>query len=486
MSLFDGLTEGAARKPDVVIGGNGPLLDIQASSVRDFSGKINQGSSFFDGVAPYGGLSVSDDVNYRHRPTKVQKVVPEIMLPAVKGNPTPLIKLSHAVASGDLAFTIHLKHSSKSTVITNFSFFDKINLGAAVDCLVSLPCVNYILAGFCRYSLTGDKNADDKISEWVRFLGAILGDFQEAEARMTKKLDMREDIERITKLVVLLVKEYIKPFGFCIGSDWQGGQTQGSHEPNIGPVSYVTVVQIEGLAENIVNLWSKAGNQVNCGDDLFLGLVPHLLSQSVQCKLNGNCFPMQFSNIYQPMRSSETYILNHWASNVLRQTFNGDRESEAYNLIFELLPLSTSTLRKGAFSSWHICRSQLMAKSNVSAMKCYRDDSVMQKTGALLEVTIAPVFENADLNPLQTEMFSNLAELIDTLTPKPAEPEQETRTAEEGVEEDSVGGTFTASSINDTLKFKSIIRGKPSRKKQKFSAESVFHEDIMEDDTIRL
>jgi hypothetical protein len=382
MSLFNGVTEGAARKPDTVINGSGRFLDIQGSAIRGISGKINQGSSFFDSVTPYGPLSVSDDINYRTRPIKCQKVCPEIMLPAVDGSH---VKLSHAVASGDLCFTIRLSKSGKNQVIRNYNFFDKINLTPALDCLVGLPCVNYLLAGLCHYTV-----GRDLAEPWVRFLGSVIGSYDRAEKLMTKLDDPVLEAMRKSKLMLLLVKEYIKPFGFCIGSDWQGGQTQGSAEPNIGPVSYVTVAQIEGLAENIVNIWAKAGNTVNCGDDLSLALVPHRVKKD-RTNSYKTRFTKEFDNVLRPMGSRENYVLNHWQYNTVKQTMNFDEDE----VIYELLPISSSTIQKGAFPGWHICRTQLMAKAHTPALTCYRDDILMQKTGALLEVTIAPVFEYA-------------------------------------------------------------------------------------------
>jgi len=85
------------------------------------------------------------------------------MLPAVDGT---RIKLGHAVASGDLCFTIRLGKGGKSQVINNYQFFDKINLTPALDCLVGLPCVNYLLAGLCHFSI--DKQPQEIVDPWVR------------------------------------------------------------------------------------------------------------------------------------------------------------------------------------------------------------------------------------------------------------------------------------------------------------------------------
>lgn len=394
MSLFSGVTEGAARKPDTVINGSGRFLDIQGSAIRGISGKINQGSSFFDSVTPYGPLSVSDDINYRTRPIKCQKVCPEIMLPAVDGSQ---VKLSHAVASGDLCFTIRLSKVGKNQVINNYKFFDKVNLTPALDCLVGLPCVNYLLAGLCHYT-TGNGNAN----VWVRFLGSVIGDYTKAEELMKKETDPVLEAMRKSKLMLLLTKEYIKPFGFCIGSDWQGGQTQGSAEPNIGPVSYVTVAQIEGLAENIVNIWAKAGNTVNCGDDLSLALVPHRVNDEAK-NFYKNQFTKEFDNVLHPMSRKENYVLNHWQYNTVKQTMTFQEDE----IIYELLPITSSTIPKGAFPGWHVCRTQLMAKAHTPALACYRDDILMQKTGALLEVTIAPVFEYAYITEVLYHLLSD-------------------------------------------------------------------------------
>ena len=394
MSLFNGVTEAAARKPDTVINGPGGFLNIQSSAVRSMSGKINQGSSLFDGVSPYGPLSVSDDVNYRTRPVKCQKICPEIMLPAFDGSQ---IKLSHAVASGDLCFTVRLSKVGKEKIIKNYNFFDKINLTPGLDILLGLPCVNYLLAGLCHFHT--DSGAAGAV--WIRFLGSMIGDYKRAETLMTRERDPILNAMRISKLVLMLVQEYIKPFGFCVGSDWQGGQTQGSADPNIGPVSYVTVVQIEGLAENIVNIWSKAGNTVNCGDDLTLALVPHKIDDQKKSHFVDK-YTKEFDSVFRPMGATEMFVLNHWQYNTVKQKITFTER----DIIYELLPLSSSTISKGAFPSWHVCRTQLMAKANTPGLQCYRDDGLMQKTGALLEVTIAPVFEYAHIADVLYHMFS--------------------------------------------------------------------------------
>lgn len=481
MSLFNGVTEGAARKPDTVINGSGRFLDIQGSAIRGISGKINQGSSFFDSVTPYGPLSVSDDINYRTRPIKCQKICPEIMLPAVDGSQ---IKLSHAVASGDLCFTIRLSRTGKNQVIKNYNFFDKINLTPALDCLVGLPCVNYLLAGLCHYT-HGPGNAD----VWVRFLGSVIGNLDLAKELMTKEEDPVLEAMRKSKLMLLLTKEYIKPFGFCIGSDWQGGQTQGSGEPNIGPVSYVTVAQIEGLAENIVNIWAKAGNTVNCGDDLSLALVPHRVNDE-SINFYKNKLTKEFDNVLHPMGTKENYVLNHWQYNTVKQTFTFDNKE----VIYELLPVSSSTIQKGAFPGWHICRTQLMAKAHTPALQCYRDDILMQKTGALLEVTIAPVFEYAYITEvlyhlLQEELdnigkdtkFGSIEKLRFELRKQPSQALGKIREMRKPVVPSKAPVTGPAAPVstpfnapvgqqNDAFELDSIFATKPSKrqKKQRF------------------
>lgn len=51
-------------------------------------------------------------------------------------------------------------------MINNYQFFDKINLTPALDCLVGLPCVNYLLAGLCHFSI--DKQPQEIVDPWVR------------------------------------------------------------------------------------------------------------------------------------------------------------------------------------------------------------------------------------------------------------------------------------------------------------------------------
>jgi len=483
MSLFNGVTEGAARKPDVVINGSGRFPDIQSAAIRGISGKINQGSSFFDSVTPYGPLSVSDDINYRTRPIKCQKVCPEIMLPGVDGSK---IKLSHAVASGDLCFTIRLGKAAKPHVINNYHFFDKINLTPALDCLVGLPCVNYLLAGLCHFHTEHEHGAN-----WVRFLGSMIGNYEQAELLMTRNPNEIEETFRRTELIMLVIKEYIKPFGFCIGSDWQGGQTQGSAEPNIGPVSYVTVVQIEGLAENIVNIWAKAGNTVNCGDDLTLAMVPHLVDN--KNNYYKDQYTTDFERVFQAMPQKETYVLNHWQYNTVKQVIIFDEDE----IVYELLPLTSSTIQRGVFPSWHICRTQLMAKAHTPGLKCYRNDILMQKTGALLEVTIAPVFEYAYITDvlyrLRTDLFGRktitewrkdpqgtLKSVVDQEEAVPAAGPAAGQAAAAPMVPANFGAPATSMQQNDTFQMESIFTEKPTKRQKKSVKIASAVEDFVE------
>jgi hypothetical protein len=492
MSLFNGVTEGAARKPDVVINGSGRFPDIQSAGIRGISGKINQGSSFFDSVTPYGPLSVSDDINYRTRPIKCQKVCPEIMLPGTDGTQ---IKLSHAVASGDLCFTLRLSKAGKSQVINNYNFFDKINLTPALDCLVGLPCVNYLLAGLCHFRLEDGTQKKEVVDTWVRFLGSVIGSYEEAKRLMTMKDNEIQETFRKTELILLVIKEYIKPFGFCIGSDWQGGQTQGSAEPNIGPVSYVTVVQIEGLAENIVNIWAKAGNTVNCGDDLTLAMVPHLVDNKENYYKDQ--YTTDFERVFQAMPRKETYVLNHWQYNTVKQVITFDKDE----IVYELLPLTSSTIQKGVFPSWHICRTQLMAKAHTPGLTCYRNDILMQKTGALLEVTIAPVFEYAYItdvlyrlkrglstgttieqwrNDPQGTLNSVREPAAAAAAPAAAPAVGPAAAARMGVVAANFGAPATSMQQNDTFQMESIFTEKPTKRQKKSVKIASAVEDFVE------
>lgn len=326
----------------------------------------------------------------------------------------------------------------------------------------------------------------------------MIGDFKEATRLMTKKNNEIQETFRKTELILLVIKEYIKPFGFCIGSDWQGGQTHGSAEPNIGPVSYVTVVQIEGLAENIVNIWAKAGNTVNCGDDLTLAMVPHLTTP--KNNYYKDRYTTDFESVFPAMPLKETYVLNHWQYNTVKQVINFDPGE----IVYELLPLTSSTIQKGVFPSWHICRTQLMAKAHTPGLKCYRDDILMQKTGALLEVTIAPVFEYAYITDvlyrLQKDLFERktMTEWRDNpektlnlvvkelAAPAPEEEDQDARqpAAPGPVDYANMNMNFSAPATsmqqNDTFQMESIFTEKPTKRQKKSVKIASAVEDFVE------
>ena len=245
MSIFSGVQSASIRGPDVVINGDGgSLLPSSQSGVRFSSAKINQTSELLSGIKPYsyGAGSTSDDISYGVNPHKIQKIVPEIVLPSdkndIQGNN---IVVSHGVDDGDVAFTIRLHHD-KGKRIKNWSFFSKQNITRAVDQIVNLCTVNYILRGL-------QTNMGENGGNWEDFLQSTGWPVGKDTFRLK---DFRHGKYQ-HRNVSMFIQDYIRPLGIVIGSERQGGQHQPGGAVDF-PVDFVVTILVDGLCDNMLNL----------------------------------------------------------------------------------------------------------------------------------------------------------------------------------------------------------------------------------------
>ena len=409
MSIFSGLQSGGIRGPDVVINGDGgSLLPSSASGVRFSSAKINQTSALLSGIKPYsyGAGSTSDDISYGVVPHKIQKIVPQFSLPSDKndiGGHSFII--SHGVDDGDVAFTIRLEHD-KAKRIKNWNFFSKQNITRAVDQIVNICTVNYILRGLQTWMGDNDEN-------WNDFLQAT-GWPVELD---TFKLENFRDGVYQHRNVSMFIQDYIRPLGIVIGSENQGGQHQPGGAVDF-PVDFVVTILVDGLCDNMLNLWKRT--EIRAGDDLFFALCGSTM-QNKKLHTDSKPVPFQFSdkansgliktsNFVFPQQETE-YVLNHWTQGRVSTRFTHTEAPTSHrrktNYLFELVPTTSSEIDEGIFLSddrrnrglWHIGRSQVHIRGGSvcpsSVNQTFRQDTANLMGGGLVQATIAPVWKAA-------------------------------------------------------------------------------------------
>jgi hypothetical protein len=221
----------------------------------DPDGKIGASSSLLGNVQPYsygGPARLSTQAAYLNIPHVVQRLVPAIVIPdSTRG----MFQLNHQVDDGDVVFVIRCMFSPHE-LVSNKKKYKQQGVLFAIDPLVNLATVNYLLHGLQRYGFS--KDADHK--EWNTLWTALGideglgGEFAENMANLhtlsiagdelptTDRTEYKTHFfvkyayvelfrEHRRKLVDYLVKNVIKPFGVPRGSEKQGGQHQVSSPP---------------------------------------------------------------------------------------------------------------------------------------------------------------------------------------------------------------------------------------------------------------
>jgi hypothetical protein len=415
MSLFGDLNSGGIRGPDVVINGDGgSLLPTTAAGVRFSEAQINKQSELLSGLNPYhfGPGSTSDDITYQVVPHKIQKIVPQFLLPSSSSTiPDDHIKLSHSVDDGDVAFTIRMVHDMGKRM-KDYNFFSKQNITRAVDPIINLPTVNYILRGL---QTDMGENSDN----W----GSFLQNTGWPITRDTYTLaDFRSGRYQHRNLS-MFIQDYIRPLGVVIGSEHQGGQHQGVGGGAVDfPVDFVVTILVDGLCDNMLNLWRRT--EIRAGDDMFLALCgTQVVADRHECIIDNTtdveyidrpeCFlPHQFSETQKggginmksfcPATVNTKYVLNHWAKGQIEARFEAQPK-----LLFELVPTTSTEIDEGWFLSddrrnrglWHIARSQVHIRGSPMTPtihnQTFRQDTANLRGGGLVQSTIAPVWKAA-------------------------------------------------------------------------------------------
>lgn len=402
MSFFGNLTGGNIRYPSDAINAQGnSVLPTVGAGVRFTNTQINQNNPLLGGISPYqyGPGNVSDDTDAGNfMPHHVQKVIPMLRIPSTNTNATDDFHLSHAVDDGDIAFAIRMPNGRRER-IGGHDYFKKQDLGRAVDAIVNLPTVNYILRGL-QSDMSGGGVGNSQ--NWENFLkstgwpvktpGRNLADF------LPGAPNQKENIE-------MFIRDFIRPLGVVIGSEMQGGQHQGGGAVD-WPVDFVATIQVDGHCNNLNNVWRRC--DVQAGSDLLLVL--HGTKEVTGPKyesLDLSAFGGLLADAVQPLNiTNDTYVLNHWQQSQIKATFPSATYSpNTGNKVYELVPatsdmvdiptlLGSVGLNDGLSGYWHIAKSQVMLRSNdmPNGRYSWRDDNANLNNGALVHTTVTPTW----------------------------------------------------------------------------------------------
>jgi hypothetical protein len=157
--FFSGIYSGIKR-PDVVMN-DGPLppMSINGGYPAGFNGapdgKINYANSLLGDLDPYAygePARLSTQTAYHNIPHVAQRIVPTLQLP--ESQPYRMggsfISVSHQVDDGDVAFVIRAMFSPFE-LVSEKKKFNRQGILYAIDPVVNLATVNYILHGLQRY-----------------------------------------------------------------------------------------------------------------------------------------------------------------------------------------------------------------------------------------------------------------------------------------------------------------------------------------------
>jgi hypothetical protein len=385
--LFSNLNSGNIQFPDAKINQNGPLPPTSSPAVHYTTSKINNTDRLLSGINAYDygdHKYTSDDIAYQNIPVKVQKIIPEVKLPGASNEGENWIKITHPVDDGDLAFVLKIKNA-KDNIIKNHAYFERNQMGRAIDCIVNLPTINYLLRGF---QTTYANN-----SAWEYFLSLFDSDIRIEDFRSADPFTRQMACE-------LFVRDHIVPFGVVIGSENQGGQHEGTNMAVDWPVNFVATICVDGFNENMVNLWRRC--QVGAGDQLMLLLTHADLDDAVSPTMRPRADHTCNLNHYYKARVSQKFMT--WDAKAFQLVPTTNRECDK-GKIFRVANTAPAAGERGpSIGMWHIATSQIMSNmvgsnssrvnfAQTSGMSSYLDDMQNVSAGALVQATVCPVWQ---------------------------------------------------------------------------------------------
>ena len=375
-----------ARFPDVVINGGGnplPGMGGLPTPLHDTpDGKINYNSSLLGDLEPYAYGEpgyLSSQSSYLNIPHRIQKLVPTLWIPETDG--TGSFRLCHPIDDGDIAFAMRLDRNSEVCTGLRSKSIMRSGLGTAIDPMINLCTLNYILAGMqiCT-QLDSTRAAWDRLFNYLdkgRFPGPNPGN---------QHVYGHEDIKH-------LVRHLCRPFGVAHGSEKQGGQHEGGLGPVTWPVNFVVSLVLDGKDANVVNIWHRYN--VEAGNDLVLRLK------------------------YVPLPPGNKYTLNHYAKSLMEKSFSdnlmdqitaqngGNRMTHLWQLVPDVFSLDMElnpVVHQLQFvpvrpryvwqqeGYWHIARAQIHCKNYGTEEYYYNDLANNLRTGHM-DLTFQPTFQ---------------------------------------------------------------------------------------------
>ena len=384
-SFFSGVY--GAHFPDVVINGGGNPLPGMGGLPKPLhdtpDAKINYNSSLLGDLEPYAYGEpgyLSSQTSYLNIPHKVQKIVPSLYLPEL--DKVDSFRLNHPIDDGDIVFAMRLDRNSEVCTGLNNKTLNRAGLGTAIDPMINLCTLNYILAGMqiCT-QLPQLRVKWDQLLHYLdprRFAGNQPG----APVAYTYA-----DIKHI-------IRHLIRPFGIAHGSEKQGGQHEGGMSPVQWPVNFVISLTLDGKEANMVNIWHH--QEINSGADLVLRLKR------------------------MPLPKTKKYTLNHYPKGLVEKTFSdnllaqvqaavGVNVTHVWQLVPDVFsldiedPVPAGVHLAPGFDPqmaeflwqqegyWHVARSQIHCKK-YGAEDFYNNDLANNLRTGHLDVTFQPVF----------------------------------------------------------------------------------------------
>lgn len=375
-----------ARFPDVVMN-QGPLPGTGGlpNPLHDtVDGRINYNSTLLGDLQPYAygepGYQSSQNA-YLNIPHRIQKIVPCLYLPEPHDNKS--FTLNHPIDDGDISFTMRLDRNSEvCSGLSNRSML-RAGLGTAIDPMINLCTLNYILAGvqICT-------QIPSVRQKWDQLLHHLDKKRFDGGQRQYNHSDIKH-----------IVRHLIKPFGIAHGSEKQGGQHEGTMSSVQWPVSFVISLILDGKDANLVNIWNY--HDVEAGNDLVLRL------KAV------------------PIPPGGKYTLNHYPKSLTEKTFTDglmaqvvppQRITHVWQLVPDIFSLDMETPAEllagfnGLSASfrpvgqavnpdlawqqegyWHIARAQVHSRKYGLEAYYYNDLANNLRTGHM-DVTFQPTF----------------------------------------------------------------------------------------------
>jgi hypothetical protein len=457
-NIFGDINNGNIKMPDAKFNSNGPLPPTSNPDVHFTGAKINATSALLKGVDAYDygdHKYTSDDIAYQNIPVKIQKIIPQVKLPSsIDQSQEDWLTMSHPIDDGDLAFVLKLKHH-KHEVMKNLQYFEKNNMGRAVDCIVNLSTINYLLRGLQTPFATNQT--------WHTFLSFF-------DSGLNKKMFEADDVMIRQTACDIFVRDCIAPLGVVIGSEKQGGQHENTNRAVDWPVNFVATICIDGFNENMVNIWRRC--QLGAGDQLMLALSR---PRATTCKIGPTMLTSDTSwvcnlNHYYKSRTSQKF--QKLSGDVYQLVPTTNRECDKGAMLREKHLLPINNQQANMLGMWHIATSQIMSNMvgtsssrvnfcQTSGMTSYMDDMQNLSSGALLQSTVCPVWEPA-LHSQTTKKIFDMAvkSYLQTTNPTNAARRQQVKTLHRTHHVTYFGSQMAAAPLNSFSAVHDIVKKK--------------------------